>query len=158
MFICSFKLNKTRVLSVVAALCLSLTLVFLMLPEPTGVNGAAGEKSTKSEAEMVEYLSSIGHTVAPQALLIEKVVIPEKFDEEYKKYNELQKESGYNLEEYAGKNADKYTFKLLNKDPEQEERVVNLLIFEGQVIGGDVSSTKFGGSIESLKAKTEKTE
>ena len=79
MFICSFKLNKTGVLSAIAALCLSLTLVFLMLPESTDSTSAPKGTTVQSEEAMVEYLSSIGRTVAPNALLIEEITIPATF-------------------------------------------------------------------------------
>ena len=97
MFICSFKLNKTRVLSAIAALCLSLTLVFLMLPDPTDSTASAGTVTVKDEQAMVEYLESIGRTVSPQALLIEEITIPETFNEEYEEYNQLQVSCGFDL-------------------------------------------------------------
>lgn len=149
MFICSFKLNKTRVLSGIAALCLSLTLVFLMLPDTATNSGASGEM--QGEKEMVEYLASIGHTVAPNALLVEEIMIPAEFDEKYTTYNELQKEGGFDLSAYAGESAKKYTFKLLSYEDAKEDVVVNLIVLDGEIIGGDVSSTTLGGFTKALK-------
>lgn len=155
MFICSFKLNKTRVLSAIAALCLSLTLVFLMLPDPTDSTASAGTVTVKDEQAMVEYLESIGRTVSPQALLIEEITIPETFNEEYEEYNQLQVSCGFDLKKYTGKNVKKYTYKVLNYEDEKEEVVANLLVFEDTVIGGDVSSTALGGFCEGLMPNTE---
>lgn len=148
MFICSFKLNKARMLSGIAAVCLALTLVFLIVPDPTESTGSSYRVS--NQQEMVDYLESIGYTVTPQALLIEPVVIPETFDEEYTAYNELQKPAGFDLSKYAGKSAQKYTFKVLNYKDKDKEVVVNLLVFENQLIGGDVSSTELGGFCNGL--------
>ncbi len=148
MFICSFKLNKARMLSGIAAVCLALTLVFLILPEQTESTGAGN--SAANQQEMVDYLESIGYTVTPQALLIEPVVIPETFDGEYTAYNELQKPAGFDLSKYAGQSAQKYTFKVLNYEDESVEVVANLLVCENKVIGGDVSSTELGGFCNGL--------
>ena len=148
MFICSIKLNKTRMLSGIAAICLALTLVFLIvpdMPEQTGVDISAA-----SQKEMVDYLDSIGYTVAPEALLIETITIPEVFNEEYTLYNEKQKPAGFDLEKFAGKSARKYTFKVLNYPDQKTEVVANLLIFENKVIGGDISSTELGGFCDGL--------
>ena len=148
MFIYSFKLNKARVLSGVAAICLALTLVFLIVPELP--ENAGADVLAENQKEMVDYLDSIGYTVAPQALLVESVVIPEVFNDEYTAYNEKQKPAGFDLEKYAGKSARKYTFKVLNYQDPKTEVVANLLIFENQVIGGDISSTELGGFCNGL--------
>jgi len=157
MFICSFKLNKARALSGVAAICLALTLVFLIAPakgENTVLKYAAS-----NQQEMVDFLESVGYTVAPEAIMVETVMIPEKFDQKYTNYNEKQKPAGFDLEKYAGKTVRKYTFKVLNYDESNTEVVANLLIFDGQIIGGDVSATELGGFCNGLvedKSETNK--
>lgn len=155
MFICSFKLNKTRLVSGIAALCLSLTLIFLLVPEPTENTTSAGEVVAKDQQEMVDYLESVGFTVTPQAVLVEEVVIPETFNKEYEEYNELQKPAGFDLSKFMGKTAKKYTFKVLNYEDQEVEVVANLLVCEDRVIGGDISSTALGGFCHGLI--TEKT-
>ena len=148
MFICSFKLNKARMLSGVAAVCLALTLVFLIMPDSLENTGST--VTATNQKDMVDYLESVGYTVAPQALLEEEVVIPETFDEKYTAYNELQKPAGFDLQKYCGKTAKKYTFKILNYQDQSVEVVANLLVFENQIIGGDVSSTELGGVCNGL--------
>ncbi len=150
MFVCSFKLNKTRLLSGVAAICLTLTLVFLMLPDPSDTTAAGQEKSAKNQQEMVLYLDSVGYTVTPEALAIEQVSIPETFDQKYEEYNEMQKPAGFDLKKYAGKTLQKYTFKVLNYQDAKIEVVANLLIYDDKIVGGDVSSTDIGGFCKGL--------
>ena len=70
--------------------------------------------------------------------------------EKYTKYNELQKSCGFDLEQYQGNKAKKYTFKVLNYEDESIEVVANLLICDDVVIGGDVSSTLLNGFSEGL--------
>ncbi len=148
MFICSFKLNKARMLSGIAAVCLALTLVFLIMPEQSEISGA--KQSVANQQQMVDYLETLGYTVAPQAVLIEPIVIPETFDQEYTAYNELQKPAGYDLTKFCGVTAQKYTFKVLNFEDKKVEVVANLLIYENQIIGGDISSTELGGFCNGL--------
>lgn len=157
MFICSFKLNKTRMLSGIAAVCLALTLVFLIMPEQ--VENTGSNLSATNQQEMVDYLESFGYTVTPQALLVEPVIIPENFGEEYTKYNELQKPAGFDLTKFAGKTAQKYTYKVLNFEDKETEVVANLLVYENKIIGGDISSTELGGFCNGLITnKNEKSE
>ena len=151
MFICSFKLNKTRLLSGIAALCLALTLVFLILPEPNADVSTLGAISAKNQQEMVDYLAQIGYTVAPQAILIEQITIPENFDDTYEEYNEMQKKAGFDLKDYAGQSAHKYTFKVLDYEDAESEVVANVLVAGDKIIGGDISSTALGGFCNSLK-------
>ena len=150
MFVCSFKLNKTRLLSGIAAICLTLTLVFLMLPDPTDTTAAGQGKSAKNQEEMVLYLDSLGYTVTPDAITIEQVTIPAEFDAKYEEYNALQKPAGFDLKDYAGKTVEKYTFKVLNFKDNKIEVVANLLISNQKIIGGDVSSTEIGGFCRGL--------
>lgn len=153
MFICSFKLNKTRLFSAAAALCLTLTLILLALPG--GNQEMVGNFTAKNQQEMVDYLEKIGYTVAPQAVLIEQVTIPATFDETYKEYNKLQTDAGFDLSPYSGKSAHKYTFKILNYEDKEVEAVANLLIADGKIIGGDISSTELGGFCKGLVTKSD---
>ena len=158
MFICSFKLNKTRLLSGIAALCLALTLVFLMLPGGTESAVSGDSISGQSQEEMVDYLEGVGYTVTPNAVLIEQVTIPAVFDSKYEAYNELQAPAGFDLSQYMGQTAQKYTFKVLNYEDSSVEVVANLLVVDGKIIGGDISSTELGGFCYGLVTdKTEET-
>ncbi len=143
MFICSFKLNKTKFLSGIAVICLTLTLIFLMLPESPDTMTSASNAA--SQQEMTEYLDTLGYTVEPQAILIEDILIPAEFDEKYTAYNEMQKPAGFDLSQYKGQSAKKYTFKVLNFEDTEKEVVINLLVLNNKVIGGDISSTELGG-------------
>ena len=101
----------------------------------------------------------MGYTVTPEAVLVEQVTIPETFDSKYEQYNEMQKPAGFDLSAHSGKTVDKYTFKVLNYEDVDEEVVANLLVLDGQVIGGDISSTTLGGfSHGFVSDKTEKSE
>ncbi len=157
MFICSFKLNKNRLLSGIAGLCIALTLLFLILPGDGEETNAVGAAGAKDQQQMVDFLAEIGYTVVPQAVLIENVTIPETFDDKYTEYNELQKQAGMDLTGYAGIGVTKYTFRVLDYKDAETEVVANLLVSDSKIIGGDISSTALGGFCEPLKKRESET-
>ena len=63
----------------------------------------------------------------------------------YTRYNQLQQEQGMDLLPYAGRTCKQWIYRVTNyPDPMEEVRAV-LLVYEGQVVGGDISSTSLNG-------------
>jgi len=93
------------------------------------------------------FISSFGWEVINEPDDVREVIIPVEFDDVYKNYNEIQISQGYDLEKYAGERVKKWSFTITNY-PEYEECdyiKINILVFEGKVIGGDVCSVKLDG-------------
>ena len=67
-----------------------------------------------TNAKRVEFLKSFGLAVNETPTEVKNITIPENFSEVYKNYNNLQIESGFNLEKYKGKSAQVYTYSLEN--------------------------------------------
>ena len=65
------------------------------------------------------------------------------FNDVYKNYNEIQTSQGFNLEDYKGKKATLYSYKINNyKGHEKDEFIyADILVYNGKIIGGDVCST-----------------
>ncbi len=102
------------------------------------VEGASG---------ILDFISSFGWEVINEPDDVREVIIPVEFDDVYKNYNEIQISQGYDLEKYAGERVKKWSFTITNY-PEYEECdyiKINILVFEGKVIGGDVCSVKLDG-------------
>ncbi len=74
-----------------------------------------------------------------------EVLIPQKFDEVYEQYNEMQKQQGFNLEKQRGKRAKRYSYIILNYPDYADEVRINILISGTKVVGGDVCSTRLDG-------------
>ena len=66
--------------------------------------------------------------------------IPTQFNEVYNRYNDLLKTAGYDLSPYKGKVCKRYTSLI----PSQNARA-NILVYNGEIIGGDISSITLGG-------------
>lgn len=96
---------------------------------------------------ILDFISSFGWEVINEPDDVREVIIPVEFDDVYKNYNEIQISQGYDLEKYAGERVKKWSFTITNY-PEYEECdyiKINILVFEGKVIGGDVCSVKLDG-------------
>lgn len=66
--------------------------------------------------------------------------IPTQFNEVYNRYNDLLKTAGYDLSPYKGKVCKRYTYLI----PSQNARA-NILVYNGEIIGGDISSITLDG-------------
>ena len=77
---------------------------------------------------------------------VQNIKIPMGFNEAYEDYNRLQYDIGMNLEEYRGEECVLYTFEI------DEEKVLNMILWNGQFIGGDISDRDFFGKIISLSS------
>ncbi|MDE5852650.1 MAG: DUF4830 domain-containing protein, partial [Oscillospiraceae bacterium] len=83
------------------------------------------------------YLTSLGYN--PKLISEEQITLPEKFNSVLQEYNNLQKEQGFDLSKYAGKSCIKKRFSIFSKNiSEDKDAVVDLLLFEGKLVGGDL--------------------
>lgn len=148
MYIVSVKIDKTKVLASFAALCLVVAVTCAILPQSTGdVLKSNVDSLAKSTQDHIDFLSAYGYNVSDNPVRIQEVIIPGEFGAEYQKYNEYQKLSGFDLEKYQNRRVKQYTYKVIDYANSDEEVVANLLVYNNRIIGGDVSSTKYGGFI-----------
>lgn len=73
------------------------------------------------------------------------VRIPDEFDDVYTQYNEIQLKQGFDLRKYAGKEVERYQYPVTNYPGFPDYIRANLLVFQGKIIGGDVSSVALDG-------------
>ncbi|MBE7033550.1 MAG: DUF4830 domain-containing protein [Ruminococcaceae bacterium] len=101
----------------------------------------------KTEPAFSEIVRQMGYDdVSEKPLEVEWVTIPVEFNNVWNNYNILQKESGYDLSLYRGKKCKRYTYLI----PSMNARA-NLLVFEGKIIGGDISSITLDGIMIPIK-------
>ena len=114
MFVRSIRCSKGRVL-LCTALILALIAAISFLPDLLGEKAAPvslilqSGKVADNDAR-VAYLASYGWEVEEEAEAIEEIVIPEEFSEVFQKYNEIQKEQGFDLEKQKGQRVKRYTY------------------------------------------------
>ena len=103
-----------------------------------------------TEAARQEFLSSIGWQVSEAPIDVREVTIPTEWNDIFEEYNSIQKQQGFDLGKFKGKNATIYTYEVYNYEGKPENMVANLMVSEGKLIGGDVSCTELGGFIQGL--------
>lgn len=143
MVIVSAKISKRKVLlGLLAAVCLILVLTLLpgkneapeQLPTEDGVSLRGGTND-----ERLAFLQSYGWQVEPTPTQTQDVRIPQEFNDVFTKYNDLQKEQGFDLSRYAGKTAKRYVYAVANHPDGEPEHFATVLVHKNMIIGGDVT-------------------
>ncbi len=118
--------------------------------------GVLGRRSADSAVragtneERIAYLQSLGWEVEPTPILEQEITLPKEFPEVLTQYNELQRQQGFDLAEYAGKKLTLYTYRITNH-PDAEEADASLYVYRTELVGGDVHSTSFTGFMTALR-------
>lgn len=89
-----------------------------------------------------------GADTGSSSVSCERVRIPLSFNNIYIKYNELQKAFGSDLENYKGKDCLKYSIRSAKN--EDDAVTYTLLVCDNRLIGGDISSNDFDGTMTAL--------
>ncbi len=104
-------------------------------------------KNAETNALRLNYISSLNYKVEDETPTEKQITIPVKFNKVYNKYNELQKEAGFNLEDYCGQNVTMFTYKL------KDNYYANIIVLKGRIIGGDICSNSLYGEMLPLKKR-----
>lgn len=94
--------------------------------------------------ERVAYLQSFGWQVQTEPAETREVMIPAQFNDVYTAYNVMQQAQGFDLRPYAGEVCTQYLYKIDNY-PDESEVYATLLVYGGEIIGGDVASSQVDG-------------
>ena len=152
MNIYTFKLNK-KTFGILTAVVLIIVGLVITLVSCTKKEDAQTTVKLSEKEEMLQYVQSLGYTLDEERYQEKQVVIPSEFDEVYTKYNQLQKDSGFDLEKYKGKKVTLYTIGI--KDYKDAQDVLcDLLVYKGKVIGGAVYTADVSGFMHGLNKKS----
>ena len=151
MFVMTAKLSKTKLF---AAGLILLAAIILVVVFVTAGGGETGENIPVGETndDRVAYLASFGWSVNAQPKQTQQVKIPDSAENKvFARYNELQISQGFDLTKYAGKEATRYVYEILNY-PEAEEPVyASILVYDGKIIGGDITDSSPNGLIHGFQ-------
>lgn len=147
MFICSLKpkeiFSKALLLALAAILLIVSVHLFSSFRSDSAdppVISQTHERNVPDNAARISFLKSFGWEVSAEPIETVDVVIPQTFGKVYQNYNEIQTAQGFDLSKYRGKQVKRYTYAILNYPNQKEYIRANLLVFENQVIAGDVCS------------------
>ncbi|MCI2058712.1 MAG: DUF4830 domain-containing protein [Oscillibacter sp.] len=137
MFILTARISKKRVVLLTAAAILAAVLLLYLFH---GLRNAGTEQASRlaDNEDRVDYLETWGWEVDPEPLETFQLLLPEKLQEPYLSYNELQKEQGFDLSDCCGKQVERYTYAVLNYPDRPDGVQVNLYVCGGMPAAGDI--------------------
>ena len=149
MMVMTAKVNLKKILiilGVIAALIVGCILIFggNEVDEPAATNVADNDSR-------IAFLHSFGWQVSTSPVSSGQVKIPDTQSAVYQRYNELQKSQGYDLSKYAGQTVMRYVYKITNYPGATDPVYATVLVFQGQIIGGDVTDTAAKGVVQTFK-------
>ncbi len=140
------KTAAERLLILAAAIIAVLSLAAAQAGSP-----AKGIKAA-TEAQRMDFIRSLGWEPVEDSEAEKKIVLPEKLPGVLESYNRIQREAGYDLEKYCGKEISVYTYDLTERCEDQRIQCT-LFLFRNRIIGGDIHSTAFEGFMKPLAQK-----
>lgn len=150
MLILSFKIPFKRIAVICSvATLIILAVIYTLILRPQGASALRGDTEEGRQA----FLSSYGWEVDPAGSYVTEVQIPKDFDSVFEAYNEIQLSQGCDLWDYAGKRVKRYSYLVSNYPAYSEDIRANLLVYNGKIIGGDVSSMEKNGFSHGFQLK-----
>lgn len=135
MFVWTAKFSKKK--AIVSILVLGVVLAAVIALVGRGED-AAVEAPLRTNQDRVAYLQSWGWEVSAEPVETLQFLLPEKLEEPYLSYCDLQESQGFDFAACSGKQVARYTYAVTNY-PEQPSGVqVNLYVCETLPAGGDV--------------------
>lgn len=138
----SLKANKKRVIAF-------LVLVAAVVGACIFLRGGGEEAEPQvylggTNEERVSFLEGFGWKITVEPAETREVMIPAEFNDVYTTYNVMQKAQGFDLKPYAGQVCTQYKYQV-NNYPDETEVYATLLVYGGEIIGGDVACSKAAG-------------
>ena len=121
----------------VSVLCCCLVLVVALVLSLNGgaVPTSASVSGMKDNSARVTYLQQRGWTVGDQAVSTQELLIPDTLDESYDSYQTLQRQQGFDLENYCGQRVQRYVYPISNHPTGRSDVQAVLLVCDGTLIG-----------------------
>ncbi|NLU23610.1 MAG: DUF4830 domain-containing protein [Clostridiales bacterium] len=134
------KFSKKRAVILAASLVLVVALGLLLggcFHKKAASNGKTATGVTTNE-DRIAYLLQYGWQVKPDPVESMDLMVPETLTDAYQSYEELQKQQGFSLADYCGKQVTRYTYTVTNYPDVADGVQANLYICESTVIAGDI--------------------
>lgn len=148
MFVYSVKSNHIKAALLVAFVIMTVISLFVLSNESkqTGKEQTIN-LSASTHQERMSFISQFGWEVDEEPVQVKEVIIPTETDDTYTAYNEIQKAQNFDLTAFAGERAKCWTYTVENYEGYENQECIhiNLLVYDGKVIGGDVCSVELDG-------------
>lgn len=125
-------------------------LVFGLMKQPFET-AMSNHAISRQQNPHITYLESWGWQVDEIPLSTQTLLIPSPLGAQYEEYLQLQSGQGFpSLLDYQGKIVDRYTYLVTNYPSGQEGVQVNLLVYDEEIIAGEVLSPEINGFLHGL--------
>ncbi len=150
MFIKTFKTSKVELIILIIGLVFFIATLWYIFSPKSGTQNTSANSTTsvtqflvnaQTDADRINFLSQFGWDVEHDPLDVREIIIPASFDETYTEYNDMQKSLGFDLSNYSGSKVKKWVYSVKNYPGIANDVKATLLIANGKVIGGDISSS-----------------
>lgn len=138
------KIKRRNLMLAAAAAALLLLGLFLIPRHSTKPANAPAD----GVALCLDTLNHFGWQVDPTPLSNEEFRLGRQLSEDYLA---LQQKAGFDLQDDLGQIVRRYTFSVQNYPSGETDILADLLVRDGQVVGGDIRSASLTGFIRSLK-------
>ena len=144
MMVLTAKLKKKNILAFVLVIAAAAA-ILLLTGRSRKSDVQLDARRAETNEERIAFLESFGWEIDPNPELTQEVRIPSEPNEVFTRYNELQKTQDFDLEPYSGKCVKQYRYRITNHPDTGAPVYATLLVCDGHVIGGDVSSASQDG-------------
>ena len=149
MLIWTARISK-RAKAALAVILAGVLLAAVLLLMGRSDDGQAAQWQLTTNEDRVAYLESLGWQVEPEPVETLQFLLPEKLEEPYLTYNELQDSQGFDLSACCGMQVARYTYTVTNYPGRAEGVQANLYVCEGQPVAGDILCAGADGFQETL--------
>ena len=119
---------------------------------------AIGDMENHMLFDVLLHLGTLAAVILAFCKDVREVVIPAKFNDVYAAYNTMQQAQGFDLLPYAGEKCTQYRYRITNYPNTPDGVFATLLVFEGNIIGGDVASGAEDGFMHGFAADSARYE
>lgn len=160
MFVYSVKTKQLKVLLLIGFVLFTAVSLFILSNESQEtVSSNDIILSAETHEERMKFISQFGWQVDEEPVQVKEVIIPTEADDVYTAYNDIQRSQGFDLTEFAGERAKCWTYTVKNYEGYENQECIhiNLLVYDGKVIGGDVCSVELDGFMHGFSGENGKT-
>ena len=153
MLVMTAKVDKKKIILVLAGAAVLVAVLIMLFGGGSEATPSAAPSMSTNDAR-VKFLTDFGWEVAASPVESGQVRIPEAGSEVFDRYNALQKSQGYDLSPFTGKIVMRYVYKIKNYPGASDPVYATLLVYQDQIIGGDVTDTSAKGVVRGFKMPT----
>lgn len=146
MFVMTAKLSKPKLIAAGVILVGLIAALVMLLSGPKSTASSLPDGS--SNEERAAYLATYGWSIDALPKETQAVTIPDpETNRVFARYNDLQISQGFDLLPYRGKEVTRFVYEILNYPEATAPVYAGVLVYEGKIIGGEITDTSPEGVI-----------